>query len=270
MQSSWTSLARETWRRGAAALLALALAAAPAAPQAATGLGRDGVLAPHGLLRGIVFDDSTDAGLGAVSMTLVDEAGEMAAKISQSEPSGYFEIVVPAAGRYRVVARREGYQSVMSSLLELGVGEALEMEFPLAAQGVPHSRAMVLNRESMDLLTWTPEPYERRRARGGGRFVGPEQLRRTRARPIAELLRASGWHGAERSGAQLVERASPGRDGRCWPSFLINGAPTNAADAEVLQLSTAELRAVELYRGGQAPRELAGERGCGVAVLWTR
>lgn len=254
--------------RWAAAVLALALVAAPVASQTANGMGRGSGIASHGLLRGIVFDDSTQAALVAVSMTLVDEAGEMASKISQSDSAGYFEVMVPAAGRYRLVARREGYQSVMSSDLEMGLGESMEMEIPLAVTGVPRTRAMILNREALALLNWTPEPYERRRARGSGRFIGPELLRRTRAQPVADLLGALGWRGAP--AARLAEHAPPARARECWPLFLINGAPTNAAEADVLRLSTAELRAVELYRGDQVPRELAGGRGCGVAVLWTR
>ncbi|HYD52091.1 MAG TPA: carboxypeptidase-like regulatory domain-containing protein [Gemmatimonadaceae bacterium] len=206
----------------------------------------------HGVVHGIVLDDSTRAGLLDASLVLVDANGELAAKMARTDSAGFFELIVPATGHYRLVVRREGYLAVLSSPITMEVGEAIELEVPLATGGDPRNSALIVSREPLSLAAWVPEPFARRQRGGAGTFVGPEALRRARSEPVGALLARLGGGAA------------------CQPAILVNGEVAQAEEMRVLQLSTAELRAIEYYRGGAVPAELASSVGCALAVLWTR
>jgi hypothetical protein len=51
----------------------------------------------------------------------------------------------------------------------------------------------------------------------------------------------------------------------------VNGEPSEISAQLLALMSTAEFRAVELYRRGESPVELGQlARSCGAVVLWTR
>jgi hypothetical protein len=69
---------------------------------------------------------------------------------------------------------------------------------------------------------------------------------------VGALLRRLGWAPA------------------CDTEIRLNDMVADGGEESLLQLSTAELRAVEYHRAGALPAELASDARCGVVVLWTR
>lgn len=103
-----------------ALLLALAAAASPHASHAQT-------------LQGRVLDRATQQPLADAEVTLVDAQGEAAAT-ARSGADGSFRVTGSAAGAYRVTARKLGYQTMLSSVLQLAEGEVLQVEARLTPQ----------------------------------------------------------------------------------------------------------------------------------------
>jgi hypothetical protein len=95
-------------------LLALLAAAAPCAAHAQTVEGR-------------AVDGTTQQPVAGAEITLVDAQGEAAAA-ARSGADGSFRLAGPAAGEYRVTARRLGYQTMLSTVLQVAEGQVLQVE----------------------------------------------------------------------------------------------------------------------------------------------
>jgi hypothetical protein len=97
---------------------ALLLAAAPHAAHAQTLIGR-------------AVDRATQQPIPDAEITLVDAQGEAAAS-TRSGADGTFRVTGPAAGDYRVAARKLGYQNMLSNALQVAQGQELQVEARLA------------------------------------------------------------------------------------------------------------------------------------------
>lgn len=101
------------------ALLAL-FAAAPHAAHAQT-------------LHGRAVDRVTQQLVADAEITLVDAQGEAAATV-RSGVDGTFRVSAAVAGDYRVAARKAGYQTMLSSVVQLAEGQLLQVEARLTPQ----------------------------------------------------------------------------------------------------------------------------------------
>lgn len=216
--------------------------------------------AEYGLIRGTLRDDSTRAGLADGVVVLLDSLGELSSKAAYSDSTGYFELEVPVGGTFHLVARHTGYVSVMSGLLPVAAGEVVELELPLALGGPPRSHAMILARETIEASDALPAEFARRRAAASvsSIYLVPNAIRR----------------GGFRTAGDIVQRHFAAARS-CRAVWLMNGSRSDLAEESLQRLPAAELRAVELHRGGAGlPAELAAlgpaASKCGVVGLWGR
>jgi hypothetical protein len=228
------------------------------------------------ILRGVLYDDSTRAALEGATIVVVDTAGEPMSKVARSDTAGHFEVNIAFAGKYRIVASREGFVTVLSSAIEFENSEVVDIEIPLSKAGTPRSKGAIVSREPIALSMWEPDDFVRRREAGVGRFAGPAELRHTRSRPIIEVLGQLGAGASASSSIRFVQTAasdlpSPATVSTCPTIWLVNGEVTDLKEGVLAVMSTAEFRAIELYRHGEAPAELGpAARKCGAVVLWVR
>ena len=75
-------------------------------------------------LQGRVLDDSDETPVATALVRLVDEAGELSG-VGAADSTGFFRIVAPAPGVYRLRAERIGYEDVETPLLEAGRDDAV-------------------------------------------------------------------------------------------------------------------------------------------------
>jgi hypothetical protein len=244
------------------------VAGADAQPSGSSAAAR--AVAAQGLpvLRGVLRDERSRDGLAGGAILLVDSLGEPSSKAARTDSLGYFELVVPVAGTYRIMARRAGYTAIVSSPMTFLDGEAVEVELPVAAAGPPASPATILAREPVGAAATVPAAFAARRASRAGLFLGPNELRRAAARTVAELVSRVGgrwWRGDSRTAIAAPDSSA------CRPTWFLNGEPSELSEESLLRLPPAELRAAELYHQGIAPPpELAGVGSCGAIVLWAR
>lgn len=185
---------------------------------------------------------------------------------ARSNEQGRFTLAMLPAGTHTLDVRVIGY-APRREAVDIFANETttpiLEME-----------RGVTL--DTMRIRAWATRDYGRfneteflqRKRRGGGVLFSPEDLARENPITMSQLY-ARALFVRVRWDIATGESISMGaNDRRCTPAFLVDGVGVN--DEEFLMLVRPEqLIALEIYRGGTAPAELAGSNPCGLIAAWT-
>jgi hypothetical protein len=233
-----------------------------------TGLGLAPASASAQVVYGRLLDSTTRDPVRFGLVQLLDPQGGLAAAAT-TDSTGYYVVLAPVPGVYRIAVSRLGYVPGESGLLELKPDDALEAELllppqPLAMEGITvevESRPWQLRHPPS---LW---PYFERREfygkLGMGRFVDREFLERwagpIQSIPAVNLLFLTMQ---SRSGAMINQCSQP--------AWFLNGFRVWGDINEVV--SVWELEGVEVYRRAtEIPAEFGGsDSECGVVALWTR
>lgn len=112
--------------------------------------------------------------------------------------------------------------------------------------------------------------FERRRKRGLGHFLTPEQIDQRNARQPSDLLRTVPGVsvGAHRLGGSNV-RITRNAVGQCEPVYYIDGVMRQGYHID--ELNAQDILAMEIYRGpSETPTRFQfRSQGCGTIVVWT-
>lgn len=232
------------------------------------GLGLAPAPASSQVVYGRLLDSTTGDPVRFGLVQLLDPGGGLAAAAT-TDSTGYYVVLAPGPGVYRIAVSRLGYVPGESGLLELEADGALEAELllppqPLALEGITveaESRPWQLRHPPS---LW---PYFERREfygkLGMGRFVDRDFLERwsgpIQSIPEVNLLFLTMQ---SRSGAMINQCSEP--------AWFLNGFRVRGDINEVVSVS--ELEAVEVYRRAtEIPAEFGGsDSECGVVALWTR
>lgn len=201
-------------------------------------------------IRGKLLDDRTEKPIEHASIVLIDATGETR-DAAITDTTGNFTVRAREPGRYSLRARRIGYQSDTSPLLELNSGQVIDMDFLITVKPV-------------ELLPVTIEEKRMRNSRQqfvagldvrslGSRLISPQKIKPllARSRNAADVLRWQNIPGlwiVEGGTGETCVRLTRGR-------VAANGAGsiTTRNDAE---------GGIENVRGALTPIESEDDRGC--------
>lgn len=253
-------------RRFVPPVLAALLAAAVALPAAAQ--EGDGDDAPS---------DSARATLtGTVVSAMTGGPLENARVVLKTSGRG---AVTDSAGEFVIRGVPAGSDTVHVSLIGFA-----EEQVPLTLKADRTTRVTLLLSETVlkveDITVEVDQPtrytklegFERRRKRGHGHYLGPEEIEERNPQRSSDLLRGVPGVsvGASRLGRAEVRitRNPVGRG--CDPVVWLDGVPYR--DYHIDQLNRDDILAMEIYRGpSETPPQFdfRGE-GCGTIVVWTQ
>jgi hypothetical protein len=110
--------------------------------------------------------------------------------------------------------------------------------------------------------------FLRRKRRGGGIFLSPDDLNRENPATMSQLFSRAAFVRVQ-WGVAAGESLTIGSGlRRCTPAFLIDGRESGEDDFFML-VRPDNLLALEIYRGSATPIELAVPNPCGAIVVWT-
>lgn len=242
------------WGVSAAGLLLTAVLLPLAAPGAAQ--------QPTAALAGRVVDHQTRAPITRAQVALLGVRRQ-----TESDSTGRFHHDDLKAGTYLLQIRAIGYE-VSTWMVRLDTGEVLTQDFDL--NPVLYTLAPVTGEAARGPMARRLREFERRRADGRGVFISEDDIRRTEAATLSELLRTAAGVQVVCNSAGCVARMTRAATGFCQPDFVVDGFPANLSTNA--NLPTVGIVAVEVYRSpNEAPIEFLRTDGvCGVIVIWTR
>jgi hypothetical protein len=203
-------------------------------------------------LRGTVSIADSGVGIEGAAIRLLDTEGRLRA-VTVTDSAGGFELRAPAAGRYQVAIRRQGYRRAESSLVTLEPGAEIEVVVTVAADpasGESPARAA----------------YRERLARGITPYVfGRDLLLQNGATPATNAL--SSIPSLRLRGSPPEQAVHLGAD--CPAELFVDGE--RAATHELLRaLPAPSLEAIEVFPAETpAPEPYRGAGACGVILVWT-
>jgi hypothetical protein len=188
-------------------------------------------------------------------------------RLASSDSSGRFSHAGLKAGPYVFQVRAPGYQ-VRTWVLRVGQGETVSRDFALPP--VAYLLSPVTREGIPGMMAGRLREFERRRAAGRGVFITEEEIRRTEAATLGDLLRATAGVRVSCNSAGCTAQMTRAATAQCRPDFFVDGLSANFSTNA--NLPTVGIVAVEVYRsGGEAPVEfLRADTDCGAIVIWTR
>lgn len=224
--------------------------------------GRDSVLRGPARLTGVVLNESNRPVRDAIVEV-------MRTGISTStDTAGRFELANLPVGTHALEVRRIGFApqhipvhlaarkpSIISVVLEQPV------------------RMLAAVQVTETLYSRRRTEIERRRRRGFGHFITREELDRSAASQLSDILRRVPGVRVYSSptGNVVVFQRGSSMSGPCRPTVYLDGMRLGSTEDLDFLANVSSLEAVEVYTGaGQTPVEFWSGGGCGSLVLWTR
>lgn len=138
--------------------------------------------------------------------------------------------------------------------VELADGDVLRLEVVLDEESVELPRVDVLARPRVG-----PGIAGRPGVRGVGRWISREEIERSGAQKLSELLVMVG----------LMRPDGRMRGPRCRPTLFADGLALTGTNIDIFPVQ--DLEAVQVFSNGTAPPEFGGTSGgCGIVAVWTR
>ena len=179
---------------------------------------------------------------------------------------GQFTLRGAPAGPFTIQIRAVGY-TPQSWHLSAPPGPEAPRSFELDA--LPYQLPRVLVKEKTPLAARRFADFERRHHSGMGYFITQEQIERSGAATLVDLLaRVRGVEQVCLSNdcvAKMV-RSPPG----CYPQYFLDGMESRPYFAR--HTPPGDIRGIEIYRGSsEIPGEFTGSNSaCGVIAIWTK
>jgi hypothetical protein len=224
----------------------------------------------QGILRGRVVADSNQSPLAGAEVILNPSGRSVIVSAS-----GTFEIGPLPSGKYRVLARRIGYEP---SEFKVTISKSDTVEVLVRLRNGPQQLEPVAVSAEGPFISPAIRGLLDRRERGIGKFLTPEELRAQEPRALADILRQ--WGVAVRRDRNGVLHAINPRgvtsfqSAECRMQIYLDGMPLimkPPAD-DLRNYALQSLDGVELYTGiSETPVQFErADASCGVLVLWTR
>lgn len=243
--------------RAASALLALLLAAAPAAAQT---------------VRVSVADAASGAPVVGAMVRVEAEDGDLA-QAGFTDERGVVRLRLNEAARYFVGATRAGYLPGMDTIHAAPAGQT-EAVVRLRPRPLALDTVTVVASSGREVGRQT---FERRRATGNGIYLDSAYVAQRRALFPGDLLASIPGIRVQAEHGTGIRRPASRMGARCL-AYLVNGLPFYGGWPRWVTLEETlrrgDIVAVEVYREfDEVPRELqrhAWRRGrCGLVVYWT-
>lgn len=231
-------------------------------------------------LAGVVVRADNDSALADVEVRL-----DPTTRVTRTSPDGNFVFDSLPAGLYTISFRRVGFaQDSYSFILREDHNELLRVRLRTLT---PTLAEVNVRASSMPLEL---RAFEKRRADGIGRFIGPEDLRAFAGRAVSSLVQQKipGFQvvritrGSLSGGSAIASRRFRSASARrpeealCFAQVFLNGLrmtrPGGGEPFDVDGLRVEEVLAMEFYRGAaETPTEFNGPMAaCGTVVIWTK
>lgn len=244
-------------------------------------------------------------GAQAIRGRVVDAAGEgvpeamVAAGEGRQEvrvrtgADGAFALPLRGPGAFRLRVTRTGYAPGTSGVVNVALGETVEVEMRVAAQPLGLEPLTVKGRQGPRRIpALEASGYYTRQASGLGRFLGRDVMERRRGARLAQVLddvpgvrlyrdrrgnEFVTFDAAQSNGA--IRRAQAGEPNLCQPLFYLDGTmvasgtangPVGTLINDLIQPE--DIEAIEVYSNvSRIPPQYNGSSSaCGVVLIWTR
>lgn len=271
----WTSILEGRTFRGATGRLRLSGAIALA------------VLAPtlHPMdaaaqtVRGSVLDAETGEPVVFAHVGLVDEDRKLVAE-DLADLGGAFTLEAPSSGSFFLWIDRDGYETLMDGMFELGRDGVAEVRVGLTPEPIELDPVTVEAVREVSRLE--ASGFYERVLTAPGHFLSREDIERMASSRTADLFEAVPRVKVDAS------RPLTGPDVMQYPAIVMRRgtdpcSPTLYIDRHVVAsgvlepvrpddyVSASEIEAIEIYsRAGQVPAEFDAINDCGVILIWTR
>jgi carboxypeptidase family protein/TonB-dependent receptor-like protein len=217
---------------------------------------------PTATISGRVVDRRSGAPIAAAQVALLGTHRECA-----SDSGGRFSQDSLTAGPYLLQIRAIGY-STSTWVVRLDTGQVLDRDFDLAP--AVYTLPPITREAAPGLMALRLRDFERRKAQGRGVFITEDDIQRTNAVTLSDLLRTAAGVQVVCNSAGCTARMTRAATAVCRPDFFVDGLSANFSTTA--NLPTVGIVAIEVYRSGsEAPVEfLRADTDCGVIVIWTR
>lgn len=233
-------------------LLPAAVAAAAALPAPAAAQGR-------GSITGTVTDAETGRAVAEARVTVRGRKDPVA-----TDSSGRFRLADVPPGTLILQVRKVGHADA-TRIVDVQAGATASVDVAL-------NTATSLGEVVVTGRPPSPKRFEEfdfRRKNGRGQYLGREEIEKSNAMNVPNLLRNMRGVKLQCSGITCNVRMARSEGVDCPPEYWLDGRPNNTFGPTI---SVSDLQAVEVYTGpSEAPAEfLSGNAACGIIVLWTK
>lgn len=261
--------ARPKRRWGPLVAAALLCVAAPPALAAAQGN------AVQATIRGRVLDETTGEAIPDVTVDFMDGRTRVRGT-AVSDADGNFILAGMPRGPFRLRAARLGYARAITPYWRVDGGEVLTVTIRLDPDAVLLA-PLEINARSRSESPVLSGFYHRLERRISGTFITREEIERSNAGLVTDLLRSVPGVQIEagptiQSRVVSLSRAFHACPVQVWVDGMLVSRPnTGPAIIDELALPAA-LEGIEIHRGlaGVPPEFLTPGARCGVIALWTR
>jgi hypothetical protein len=223
--------------------------------------------------------DTLLRGPGRLSGTVRNESGQPVTDAiievwhtgltGRTDASGRFELASLPVGTHALEVRRIGFAPQqmpvhLASHSPTSVDVVLEKPVRMLDAVRVTARTLYSRRQS---------EIEQRRRRGFGHFILRDELERSAASRVTDVLRrVPGVRVYTTQGSDVVTFArGDNMSGPCRPTVFLDGHRLGSGENLDFLATVNSLEAIEVYTSGtQAPVEYWSPGGCGTIVLWTR
>ncbi|WP_353265771.1 carboxypeptidase-like regulatory domain-containing protein [Gemmatimonas sp.] len=184
----------------------------------------------------------------------------------RSDQAGVYSLLGLPLGTHTVEMRAVGYEPIRRIVDVL----------PDDVSAIAVDLVRVTTLDTLRIRAWAMRdqgPFKeaeflRRKRRGGGVFLSPDDLNRENPATMSQLFARAVFVRVQ-WGVAAGESLTIGSGlRRCTPAFLIDGRESGEDDFFML-VRPDNLLALEVYRGNATPIELAVPNPCGAIVVWT-
>lgn len=231
--------------------------------------------ATQGTIRGRILDETTSQPIADVAIEFIDGLRRVRGS-AVSDADGSFVLGAMPPGSFRLRATRLGYAQTMTPYWRVAGGEILTVTVRL------HPDAVLLAPLEINARVKSESPvlagfYQRLERRVTGTFITREEIERSNAGLVTDLLRTVPGVRIE-SGSTVQSRViSIGRAFNACPAQVwVDGmlvTRRGSGEAYLDELATPGLlEGIEIHRGlaSVPPEFLNPDARCGVIALWTR
>jgi hypothetical protein len=218
---------------------------------------------------------------GAIRGMVSDAAGRPIPGVRVAVKNTDIRAVTALDGRYllagvwpgetEVRAQRVGFQ-LQTTTVVVEQADTARADFVMAD-------VAVLDAVSTDATATSTrmQPFEQRRARGGGAFITRADIEKRRPNKLSDMLRSvaglsikSGSNVGQMATVEIERSAASISSGACEVQLYVDGHPYPRGSIDDFPPQTVE--GMEIYRGGaELPPEFRAQNaGCGAIGIWTR
>lgn len=232
-------------------------------------------------LRGRILDAESGEPVMLAYVGLLAEGQDMVVAALASS-GGEFEITAPAAGGYFLYVSRQGYQTLMDGVFELGDEGVFDLQVGLKPAPI-ELEAIDVSTSRRDVNPLEANGFYDRAVMGLGTLLIREEIERRAIDKVSDALRniprldidesrpATGSPDVMRNPAIWFLRS--GR--RCAPTLYIDRHVVATGGQRPVRLddytTPAEIEAIEVYiRSSEVPVGFDELSNCGVLLVWTR